>query len=100
MAIHDFDKLKEISVSDVLEKLDIQVVRGRKALCFMHDDHKPSLTIYKDSNSWFCYTCNKGGNVIDLVEEYFHYDTDKACKWLEVEFNIAPKPVGWKWSKK
>lgn len=100
MAIHDFDKLKEISVSDVLEKLDIQVIRGRKALCFMHDDHKPSLTIYKDSNSWFCYTCNKGGNVIDLVEEYFHYDTDKACKWLEVEFNIAPKPVGWKWSKK
>jgi DNA primase len=99
MAKHDFEKINSIQITDVCKKLNITLVRGRRALCFMHEDHHPSLTIYKDTNSWFCYTCNKGGGVIDLVREYFKYDTEKACKWLEVEFNIAPKPANWKWKK-
>lgn len=100
MTYHDFDKLKEIKILDVLKKLGIEVRKGRKALCFMHDDHQPSLYIYKDDNSWYCYTCGKGGGVIDLVKEYFDYDTDKACKWLEVEFDIVPKPRDWTWGQK
>ena len=99
MAYHDFEKINAIQITDVCNKLDLALVKGRRALCFMHEDHHPSLTIYKDTNSWFCYTCNKGGGVIDLVKEYFNYDTDEACKWLEVEFNITPKPEGWKWKK-
>ena len=99
MAYHDFERINSIPITDVLEKLCIQVVRGRRALCFMHDDHHPSLSVYKDSNSWFCFTCNKGGGVIDLVKSYFDYDTDQACKWLEVEFNILPKPRGWRWGR-
>lgn len=100
MVYHDFDKLKKINIIDVLKKLDVDVYKERKTLCFMHDDHQPSLYIYKNDNSWYCYTCGKGGGVIDLVKDYFNYDTDKACRWLEVEFNIAPKPQGWSWEKK
>lgn len=99
MAYHDFEKIDAIPIADVCKKLDIAIVRGRRAKCFMHEDHHPSLTIYNNTNSWFCYTCNKGGSVIDLVKEYFKYDTEKACKWLEVEFNISPKPANWKWKK-
>ena len=66
----------------------------------MHDDHDPSLTIYSKSNSWFCFPCTKGGGVIDLVKSYFKCDTEEACKWLEVEYNIKPKPAGWKWTKR
>lgn len=99
MAYHDFERINAIQITDVCKKLNIALVKGRRALCFMHEDHHPSLTIYKDTNSWFCYTCNKGGGVIDLVKEYFKYDNEKACKWLEVEFNITPKPEGWKWKK-
>ena len=46
MAYHDFEKIKAIQIKDVLEKLDISVVKGRRALCFMHDDHNPSLTFF------------------------------------------------------
>lgn len=99
MAYHDFEKINDIPIADVCKKLDIKLEKERRAKCFMHDDRHPSLTIYKATNSWFCYTCNKGGGVIDLVKDYFHYDTDKASKWLEVEFNISPKPTGWKWKK-
>lgn len=99
MAYHDFDKINAIPIADVCKKLDITIVKGRRAKCFMHEDHHPSLTIYNNTNSWFCYTCNKGGGVIDLVKEYFKLDTAKACEWLEIEFDIIPKPKGWKWKK-
>ncbi len=100
MPYHDFDKLKAIPISDVLDKLGISLKRRDCALCFMHNDHRPSLQIYKKTNSWFCFTCNVGGGVIELVKEYFKCDKDQACKWLEVEFNIISKPIGWKWKKR
>ena len=100
MAYHDFDKLKAIQITDVLDKLGISLLHGDRALCFMHQDHRPSLKIYKNSNSWFCFTCNVGGGVIELVKEYFKCDKDQACKWLEVEFNFLSRPAGWKWQKK
>ena len=100
MAYHDFEQLNRIPISNVCNKLDIQIVRGKQALCFMHDDHKPSMAIYMDTNSWYCFTCGKGGGVIDLVAQYFKEDKDEACNWLEVEFDIKPKPSHWKWEKR
>lgn len=100
MALHDFEKLNSIDIYSVLQKLGIEVIRNRKALCYMHQDHNPSMTIYGNTNSWFCFTCNKGGNVINLVKSYFKCDTDVACKWLEVEFGISPRPAGWKWTRR
>jgi len=100
MAWHNYKKLNDINIISVMKKLDIDTSRGKRALCFLHDDHNPSLSIYERTNSWFCFTCNKGGNVIELVKSYFNYDTDEACRWLEIEFGITPKPTGWKWIKK
>ncbi|MDT3388515.1 MAG: CHC2 zinc finger domain-containing protein [Bacteroidota bacterium] len=99
MAYHDYERINAIPIIEVCNKLDIALVKGRLALCFMHEDHRPSLTIYKNTNSWYCFPCKKGGRVIDLVKAYFNCDIDEACKWLEVEFNITPKPCGWSWKK-
>ena len=38
-----------------------------KTNCFMHNDTRPSLKIEIDQNRYWCYVCNKGGNVIDYV---------------------------------
>ena len=100
MAYHNYEKLSSIPIAEVCHKLDIQVVRGKRARCFMHDDHKPSMAIYKDTNSWYCFTCGVGGGVIDLVAKYLKKDRDEACNWLEVEYNMKPKPYGWKWEKR
>lgn len=100
MAYHDFNRLTNIPIMDVLSKMEIQIVRGKRAICFMHDDHNPSMAIYKDTNSWYCFTCGVGGGVIDLVAKYLKRDKDEACNWLEVEYNLKPKPYGWKWEKR
>ncbi len=39
---HIVERLDSLSVYDVAEKLDIDIVRNR-ALCFLHDDHHPSM---------------------------------------------------------
>jgi hypothetical protein len=36
------------------------------ALCPLHDDHSPSLRIYKEQNRAWCYVCNDGGDSIKL----------------------------------
>ncbi len=36
-------------------------------LCPFHDDRRPSLLVYPGSKSWFCFSCDTGGDVIDFV---------------------------------
>lgn len=81
-------RLKTLSCEDVAEKLNISVKRHR-ALCFMHDDHHPSLAFLgTDRSSWYCFVCNKSGNAIDLVKESEKCSFVEACSWLCKEYNI------------
>lgn len=34
-----------------------------------HEDRTPSFTVWPDSDSWWCFGCNRGSDVIDL---YYH----------------------------
>jgi hypothetical protein len=38
-----------------------------KILCPFHADSHPSLVVYLDQNSWYCYVCAVGGDVYDFV---------------------------------
>jgi hypothetical protein len=33
----------------------------------LHEDSTPSFTIYPNDKGWYCFGCNQGGTVIDLV---------------------------------
>ncbi|MFC1907210.1 CHC2 zinc finger domain-containing protein [Chloroflexota bacterium] len=35
--------------------------------CPIHNEKHPSLTVYPDQQSWRCYGCNRGGDVIDFI---------------------------------
>ena len=36
-------------------------------LCPFHEDRRPSLVVYPESASFFCFGCDQGGDVIDFV---------------------------------
>lgn len=36
-------------------------------LCPLHKERTPSFVVYPNSNSWYCYGCNIGGDAITLV---------------------------------
>lgn len=41
-----------------------------KIVCVFHDDHDPSLVLYPSSNSFFCFSCSTGGDVLNFVQRY------------------------------
>jgi DNA primase len=41
-----------------------------KCCCPIHNESKPSLVIYPNTNSWFCFGCNQGGDLIEFVRLY------------------------------
>lgn len=89
MVIPDYvvNQLNELPIEDVAEKLGISI-RSHKALCFMHDDHTPSLTFAPQKNLFFCFVCSKGGGPIQLVCEYEGWKFQEACIWLAAQYGI------------
>lgn len=80
-------KLLDINIEDVARELGINVSR-HIALCFMHDDHHPSLHFWPKSNTWKCFVCDIGGNNISLVQQKLNLSFVDSCVWLADRFNI------------
>lgn len=78
----DLEKINEIPILDVAHRLGIDIVKRNKAICFLHEEREPSLSFNVRDNYWFCFGCNSGGGVIQLVMEYLKVDFKEACKWL------------------
>lgn len=91
MFIPDYiiNRLTDIDVISLAERLGINVIRHRRALCFMHEDHNPSLTFYPKTNSWYCWVCDKGGSTIDLVSNFYNLDFQHSCIWLANAYGIS-----------
>lgn len=80
-------RLKELDIEDVASILGIEV-RKHKALCFMHDDHNPSITFSKSKNLYKCWACGKGGGPIQLAQDKLGLEFQDACVWLAGQFNL------------
>ncbi len=81
-------KLRDLPIEGVAERLGLQVVR-HKALCPFHDDHHASLSFSVRRNTYRCFACGAHGGVIDLAMNLLHKDFKEACRWLTDE---APSP--------
>lgn len=53
-----------------------------KALCPFHDDHKPSLELNPERQSYKCWSCGAGGDVFTFVQEYEKVDFPEAVRML------------------
>jgi len=51
-------------------------------LCPLHNEKSPSFFVYPDTNSFYCYGCGVGGNVINLIKLLHDYNFVEAVKWL------------------
>ena len=87
MEKYELQKLRDLPIEGVAERLGLQVVR-HKALCPFHDDHHASLSFSVRRNSYRCFVCGASGGPIDLVMKYLRKDFREATKWLADENNI------------
>ena len=83
----ELQKLRELPIEGVAQRLGLSVTR-HKSLCPFHDDHHASLSFSVRRNSFRCFVCGASGGTIDLVMRHLHMDFKEACRWLADEHNI------------
>ena len=86
-------KLRDLPIEGVAERLGLRVVR-HKALCPFHDDHHASLSFCVRRNSFRCFVCDAHGGTIDLVMRVLGKDFKDACRWLGGSLTPGPSPIG------
>lgn len=42
------------------------------ACCPLHDEDTPSFRYYEDTNSFYCFGCGKGGNIVHLFRLFYN----------------------------
>ncbi len=56
--------------------------RGHTGLCPFHSEKTPSFTVYPDTQSFYCFGCGAGGDVITFVRQIENLDYVEAVKFL------------------
>ena len=88
----EIQKLRDLSIVGVAERLGLRVNSRRMCLCPFHDDHHPSMALGR-RNHYRCFVCDAHGDVIDLVMRFLNKTFTEACHWL-AEGPLQPPPVG------
>lgn len=83
----DIQKLRELSIESVAERLGLQVKR-HKIICPFHDDQHPSLYFSVARNTYRCYASGAHGGVLDLAMHELSKPFYETCLWLANENNI------------
>ena len=88
MEKYEIQKLRDLPIEEVAERLGIQVSR-HKGLCPFHDDHHASFTFNTRKNYCRCYVCMEHSiGTIDLVMKFTGKDFRSACRWLADAHNV------------
>ena len=87
MEKYELQKLRELPIEAVAERLGLHVVR-HKCLCPFHDDHHPSMLLGRN-NKYRCFVCGAHGDVIELVMRHLKKSFPDACRWLADESNVV-----------
>ena len=62
----ELQKLRDLPIEGVAQRLGLRVVR-HKALCPFHHDHHPSLSFSLRKNTFRCFVCDAhGGTPLSL----------------------------------
>lgn len=93
----DVQRINAIPITGVAQKLDSvrRLGANHVTTCPWHNDKHPSLTLYERTgeNRCHCFSCGKGGSVIDYVMQHESWDFKEACRWLSANYGISTTPV-------
>ena len=83
----ELQKLRDLPIEGVAERLGLQVTK-HKCLCPFHDDHHASLSFSVRRNRYRCFSCGASGGNIDLAMHCLNKDFIDSCRWLADANNI------------
>ncbi|MEG1835814.1 MAG: DNA primase [Oscillospiraceae bacterium] len=94
MALSD-EFLSEIRMrADVENIISSYVTLKRKGkilsgLCPFHNEKTPSFTVYPETQSYYCFGCGAGGDVITFIRDIENLDYIEAAKFLADRVGLA-----------
>ncbi len=73
--------------SDIEQTISMYVPLKRRGknlvgLCPFHNEKTPSFTVYPDSQSFYCFGCGAGGEVVSFIRRAENLDYYEAVKYL------------------
>lgn len=88
------DELKRRNdIVDVISLYSAVQQKGRRfwARCPIHNEKTASLSIVREAQSFYCFGCHKGGDVIKFIEEVENFAFMEAVEFLAKRVNL-PMP--------
>jgi len=81
------DLKSNFSIVDVFSQLfpDTQLRKSSNkfyCLCPFHQETNPSFFLYPETNTFYCFGCQVGGDVIELVKKALNCNFEQAIKYL------------------
>ena len=77
-----------VTMKKVAEFYGFKLTNG-KMCCPFHSDKTPSFKVYPNDRGWYCFGCNRGGDVIDFVRLLYNLNFPAACKKLNDDFSLG-----------
>ncbi len=99
-------RISERFIQELQDKVDIESVisssislkrRGKNlvGLCPFHNEKTPSFTVYPESNSFYCFGCGAGGDVITFIRRMENLDYIEAVKAVAQMAGVAMPEDGY-----
>lgn len=91
----DDDFLEELRMKNDMETIASEHVELRKrghiltGLCPFHNEKTPSFTVYPDTQSFYCFGCGAGGEVITFTRKFYNLDFIEAVKLLAEKSGLS-----------
>lgn len=89
---NDFKRVKDaLRIEDVIgEYLQLRPSGSNlKGVCPFHDDRRPSLLVRPSTQTYKCFVCGAGGDVITFVSEYEKLSLGEALDWCARRAGIS-----------
>ena len=97
---YNFSNVEEIksrcNIVDVIGRVVTLKKAGSsyKGLCPFHNEKTPSFSVDEGRQSYKCFGCGEGGDVISFVQKYYNLDFMDAMEMLARDYGIELKKGG------
>lgn len=99
----DTEKIKDkIDIVDFIKSYVDLTKTGKnfKGLCPFHKETDASFIVSPERQSWHCFGCGEGGDVIKFVMLYENYDFSEALQFLAEKTGVTLSKTGGREKKK